>query len=166
MVRRCSLVVVLCLALVACSEPGGEAEKADPGAPAPTLEEYATASEEACDVYLGALLAMAQQDDELDPEQADASADFFMRRADDIAARYDQYRSTIDSLPVPDDDDMRAAHDEIVALMGDNLEAIEEVADAHEQGADEQAAAAMVQSARIEEEIAAVQSAHDLPVCG
>lgn len=165
MVSRLSITVALCLSLLACSGPGGEPD-AEPAADAPTVEEYATASQEACDEYLGAMFEMAQEDDELDTAAEDASTELFLRRAEDIAELYAGYRSTVDSLAVPEDDDVRATHDEVVQLMGENVETIEAVGEAHEQGDDEQALALMEESSRIEDEIAAAQAANRIRPCG
>lgn len=164
---RWFLAVLLGLSVLGCS--GADDEPAEAERPAeqdPTVEEYAAATWEACDDYLGAMFGMAQEDEHLDTGRQDASTDLFKRRAEDIAVLYADYRSSLAEVAVPDDEDLRAAHEEMLGLMDENLEAIRGVAEAQERGDDEQAEALLAKSSRIEEEIAALQSAHGLRPCG
>ncbi|HVL99372.1 MAG TPA: hypothetical protein VM324_08780 [Egibacteraceae bacterium] len=166
--RWCVAVVLLGLLIPACSsgvDPAEEAETApDPRAEAVTVEQYATASHEACEYYLGALFSLAQDDEELDLAREDASQKLFLRRAGDIAALYADYRSTIDALEPPDG--AEAAHEEIVALMDDNLGTIEAVGESYARGAREEGASLMAESSRIDEEIAALQTGLGIRPCG
>lgn len=176
MVSRWCVVVMLSLLLLGCSgaedEPaGGEqteqsSTESEPTTQARTVEEYATASQEACDDYLGAMFEMAQQDEELDTGNEDAATDLFLRRADDIARMYADYRSSMESVAVPEDDELRDAHEEILNLMDQNLDTIRGVAAAQERGDEEEARALLEESSRIEDEIAAVQAAHGIRPCG
>lgn len=175
MVRYRLLGVAVCLAMVACSaapeaprsEPAPQTQAEPSPAPgAPTVEEYATASQEACDLFLGGLFTLAQTDDELDTSRQDASQELFLRRAADIAELYGRYRAQIEALEPPASDDARDAHAEIVELMGDNRQTIEAVGDAHARGDAGQATALVAESNRIEEDIAARQEALGIRPCG
>lgn len=178
MVRYRLLGVAVCLAIVACSaapeaprsepEPQTQAEPSPtPAAPTvPTVEEYATASQEACDLFLGGLFTLAQTDDELDTSRQDAAQELFLRRAADIAELYGRYRAQINALEPPASDDARDAHAQIVELMGDNRHTIEAVGEAHARGDVGQATALVGESNRIEEDIAARQEALGIRPCG
>lgn len=163
--RRRVAVAVACLALLSCTSPAGE-PAVPPAAEPPSREEYVTSSQEACDRYLGALFTLAKDDEKLDTAREDASRELFMRRADDIAELYAHYRSQIASLDPPEAAEVRAAHAETVALMGDNLESMEAVGEAHSRGDDKEAAARMADSSRTEDAIAAVQTTVGVRPCG
>lgn len=163
--RRRVAVAVVCLALLSCTSPAGQ-PPAPPAAQPATRERYVASSQEACDRYLGALLTMAKNDEELDTAREDASRELFVRRADDIAGLYARYRSEIASLDPPEAADIRAVHAEIVELMGDDLERIEAVAEAHSEGDEEEAAANVADSSRTEDAIAALQRSVGVRPCG
>lgn len=169
-------VVLVCLSIAACSTPAVESESAaegasptrppTPAAGTPTVEEYVDASHEACELYLGGLFTMAKADDELDSSREDASREFFLRRAGDIARLYAAYRSEVAALDLPADEHTRDAHAGIVRLMSENREAIEAVAHAHERGDVEQAMARTVESQRLDEDIAALHTTLGIRPCG
>lgn len=169
-------VVLLCLSVAACAapttEPESPAEDASPTRPhrpaadTPTVEQYVDASHDACELYLGGLFSMVKADDEVDSSREDASREFFLRRAGDIARLYAAYRSEVAALDLPADDQTRDAHAGIVRLMGENREAIEAVAHAHERGDVEQAMALTAESQRIDEDIAARHATLGVRPCG
>lgn len=163
------ICVPLALAVVASCTPGGGEGARTPGAPqqaeAPlTVEEYVDESHAVCEQYLGELFVLAQQDEHLDTSRDDASRELFLRRARDIAELYASYRSAMAALTPPED--LAPVHEEIIDLMADNREAMAAVGEAHARGEGDEAAALMVESSRIEDEIAARQDPLGIRPCG
>ena len=162
--RSCAAVVVVCLSLVGCdAAPEPDAEPA-PTVEAVTVEEYVAESHEACEHYLGALFALAADDEQLDVYSDSASEDLFLRRAGDIAGLYAEYRAWIASLEPPGS--VQPAHGEVLEHMDDNVETMQAVADATAEGDDERALALAAESSRIDQEIAELQEPLGIRPCG
>lgn len=160
--RACAAIAVVCLSLVACdATPEPEPQ---PTVEAVTVEEYVAESHEACEHYLGALFALAADDEQLDVYSDSASQDLFLRRAGDIAGLYAEYRAWIRSLGPPER--VQPAHGEILDHMDTNVETMEAVAEATAEGDDERALELMAESSRIDQEIAGLQEPLGIRPCG
>lgn len=157
------MAVVACLALAGCTDNGAGAGDEPPAEPL-TMEEYVAASHDACEHYLGALFGLVEADEQIDLDSPDASTEVFRRRAADIAGLYADYRARLDELKPPEA--IQGAHDELVELQGEHVETLQALGGAHAAGDDERAGALVAESARIEAEIAALQSRIGVRPCG
>lgn len=162
--RWCTAIAVAFLWLVACDATPEPEPEPEPTVEPVTVEEYVAESHEACEHYLGALFALAADDEQLDVYSDTASQDLFLRRAGDIAVLYAEYHAWLASLEPPGS--VQPAHGEMLEHMDDNVETMQAVAEATAQGDDERALELMAESSRIDQEVAELQEPLGIRPCG
>lgn len=165
---RIGVIVALCAVVAGCSSgpavPAGDSS-ADGAALADvtTMADYVAAAEAACSAYIHGFVAIAEQAGPIESEQDYEK--FVKDHHTEVMSVYAEYRTAIASLTPPED--AAQQHDQIVTLMGQNVDLGDQVGEAYTRGDDAQALSLVTEtSAAIDQDIAEVQSDLGIQACG